>query len=145
MMWGIIHMSFKPRTLQRNSSKPLWANSTVWLKNVTLFTILIGRGFSLRFFPVRKCTNVYGNCNETVLKSCWVWIWSRLQSHSQTHETYHTFMVKITVRPIKYAFVIPSVWRYHKDILLDHVKDNVRGKKKKKHHKKTHFHTRFHK
>ena len=23
------------------------------------------------FFPVRKCSNIYGDCNETALKSCW--------------------------------------------------------------------------
>ena len=37
---------------------------------------------SRTFFPVRKCTNIYGNRTEP----------ARLQSHNQNHETYKTFI-----------------------------------------------------
>ena len=45
------------------------------------------------FFPVHKCSNIYGDCKVAALKSCWQWLWVKLQSHSQTHETNFTVSI----------------------------------------------------
>ena len=62
--------------------------------------------FFFFFRALTHCTNIYCNRNETALNICWQWLWVRLQSHYQTHETYETFTVIIPGNKLKVS------WRY---------------------------------
>ena len=58
-------------------------------------------------FPVRKCTNIYGDRNETALNSCWQWLYGRLQSNNRTVK--HTVLLQSLFSVVNEGVVADSV------------------------------------